>query len=598
MKSKKFEIDALVKKRRELWEKHGDIFLDSALVASIADKILDTEELRNEVIKRPELLIEACFSIVDKKKRNVPFFFNDVQRDFIHQISTQGRQKPYFILKGRQQGFTTLITGIMLAYAIVRRNFSGFTLADRDDNTKAIFIDKAKVMYSSLPKRLKPTEKFNSTNELFFDKLNSSWRVASASSNVGRSRTLSFIHYSEVAFFKCPLSDLQKSIQEAATEDALCIYETTANGFNEAKELWESGACVNLFYEWYRTKEYVSHEYEYLKRADPWLKERLVALKKKGLTKEQLTWYAKKYHSYIDKSAIKQEYPTTPEEAFVSSGECIFDKERITNYLTNLNISAKRGYFKYKLSSIPVFSPRGELISHKSIISDIRFYEDPNGYISIVEEPYIFESGLVCKTRPYVIGADTAGCGEDFFAAKVIDNTSGRCVATLHIKNIDEDLFAHQLYCLGKYYSDAQIGVETNYSRHPVRVLRSLGYKNLYVSKTLSTANDRQERNYGFVTTSVSRPIIISNLVGIMRDHLELETDRTTLVEMSTFVKRSDGRTAAANGSHDDLVMASAIAHFICLDYPHSEITIDNESSFLKNNFLSPTLQQETYMEW
>ncbi len=591
-------IEALTEKRRKIWNEKHDIVLDSELVLAIADKILDSENLRNEVIDSPHLLIEACFTIVDKKKRSVPFFFNEVQRDFISKISTQGRQKPYFILKGRQQGFTTLVSALMLSYAIVKRNFSGFTLADRDDNTKAIFIDKAKFMYNSLPERLKPTEKFNSVNELFFDKLNSSWRIASATSNVGRSRTLSFIHYSEVAFFKCALSDLQKSISEAATEDALCIYETTANGFNEAKTLWDSGSCHNLFYEWWRTGEYSSCEYEYLKSPDTWLKNRLSTLKAKGLSREQLTWYAKKYHSYIDKSAIKQEYPCSPEEAFLTSGECMFDKEKISNYLGTFNVKAKRGYFSYKIVPKPVYLPNGELGSYETTLENITFVEADDGYISIVEEPWSRVEGAILKTKPYVIGADTAGSGEDFFCAKVIDNTNSRCVATLHIKYIDEDLFAHQLYCLGKYYMDALIGVETNFSTHPVRVLKALKYQNLYISKTMGTYNDKSEKHYGFITTSVSRPIIISNLVSIMRENIYLETDRQTLVEMSTFIKGKDMRGEGASGTHDDLVMASAIAHFIGVDYTHNIKIVDKSNDFLKSNFTPISLQEENYMEW
>lgn len=496
MKKEATTISRLVKKRRTLWEKHRDINLDRELCEAIADKILDTKELRELVKKSPELLIEACFVITDKSGNTVPFFFNEVQSDFIHQIQTQGRQKPYFILKGRQQGFTTLVTAIMLSYCIVRRNFSGFIVADRGDNTKSIFNDKAKSMYNSLPTRLQPTEKFNSSRELYFDKLNSSLRVATASSNIGRSRTLSFIHYSEVAFYKCPLADLQKSIAEAATKDALCIYETTANGFNEARTLWESGACINLFYEWYKSKEYTSNDYEALNTSDTWLKSRLLALEKRGLDKGQLAWYAKKYHSYIDKSAIRQEYPISPEEAFVTSGECVFDTERISNYLAGYDIKSKRGYFTYKLTPQPIFSAGGELVSYKNVITNISFVESKTGYISIVEEPFARKQGCITFFRPYVIGADTAGSGEDYFTAKVLDNTSGKCVATLHIKNIDEDLFAHQLYCLGTYYHTALIGVEINYSAHPVRVLCDLGYKNLYARK--QAGGSITQEAYGF----------------------------------------------------------------------------------------------------
>lgn len=591
-------ISDLIRKRRELWQKSHDLELDAQITSAIADKILDTDNLRNEIIQRPYLLIECCFSIVDKEKKNVPFFFNMVQRDFISKIETLGRQKPFFVLKGRQQGFTTLITAIQLSFAIVRKNFSGFTLADRDDNTKAIFIDKAKVMYNALPERLKPTEKFNSVNELFFDKLNSSWRIASASGNIGRSRTLSFIHYSEVAFFKCSLADLQKSIQEAATKDALCIYETTANGFNEAKTLWDSGACHNLFYEWYRSDEYRSKELEYLKNADTWLKNRLCALKKRGLDKEQLAWYAKKYLSYIDKTSIRQEYPCSPEEAFVTSGDCVFDKDAISNYLSTFDIKSELGYFKYNEKLVPQYAENGSIIAFKKEICDIELVKDECGYISIVEKPYLIAEGSLTKAKPYVIGADTAGLGDDYFCAKVIDNTNGRCVATLHKQKIDEDLFAKQLYCLGRYYNNALIGVETNYSRHPVRVLRELGYENLYVSKNLSSFKEKTEGFYGFVTSSITRPIIISNLISTMRECIELETDRQTLLEMSTFIRHLDGKIAAANGSHDDLVMASAIARFIGIDYSHKIEIIDTGCSFLDKNFTNFPLQEEIFMEW
>lgn len=592
------KIDDLIEKRKARWEELHDVEYDSKLVSAIADKILDTPSFVEEIRERPWRLIECCFSLVDKNKRNVPFFYNEVQKDFIEQIEKKGRKKPFFVLKGRQQGFTTIITAIQLAHAIVRRNFSGFTLADRDDNTKAIFVDKAKVMYNALPERLKPTEKFNSTNELFFDKLNSSWRVASATPNVGRSRTLSFIHYSEIAFFRCNLSDLQKSIAEAAIEDALCVYETTANGFNEAKDLWDGGACHNLFYAWWQTKEYKSTEYEYLDNTDEWLSNRLKVLKEKGLSKEQLAWYAKKYHGYIDKSAIRQEYPCAPEEAFVTSGDCVFDKDAISNYLSAFDVKSKIGKFEYKKKIKELRSESGEPIGYETYIDTFEFVEDPNGYISIVEEPFEEKKESSKIIKPYVIGADTAGTGADYFTAKVLDNTTGRCVATLHKQRIDEDLFAEQLYCLGKWYNDALIGVETNYSRHPIRVLRQLQYPNLYLAKKMTTNGDVAENFFGFTTSSITRPIIISNLVSIMRENVKLETDRQTLKEMTTFVKRIDGKQAAADGAHDDLVMASAIAHYIGLDYEHEKKTVNSEFDAIERFFENNQTQEYDYIDW
>lgn len=88
-----------------------------------------------------------------------------------------------------------------------------------------------------------------------------------------------------------------------------------------------------MFYEWWRTQEYRSNEYEYLETTDSWLVERKKVLEEKGLDREQITWYCKKYAGYLDKSTIKQEYPITPTEAFISSGDCVFDLEALNNQL-------------------------------------------------------------------------------------------------------------------------------------------------------------------------------------------------------------------------------------------------------------------------
>jgi phage terminase large subunit len=180
----------------------------------------------------------------------------------------------------------------------------------------------------------------------------------------------------------------------------------------------------------------------------------------------------------------------------------------------------------------------------------------------------------------------------------VLDNTNGRVVATVRKQFIDEDLFAEQLYCLGKYYNDALIGVETNFSYQPVRHLRSLGYENLYRSKSLSTFKDESESHFGFITTSVSRPIIIANLVSVMRECPELETDRQTLIEMTTFVRHKDGRHSACDGAHDDLVLSCAIARYIAIDFEHNMKIIDTEHEILTNYFSSQTQNSNIFMEW
>ena len=95
------------------------------------------------------------FVVVDKNQRTMPFFLNDVQHDFINTLNkakqdfNEGKitNISLLVLKGRQQGFTTLVTAYQLSCSILNKNFQGYTLADKSDNAEAIFQNKAKYPY-------------------------------------------------------------------------------------------------------------------------------------------------------------------------------------------------------------------------------------------------------------------------------------------------------------------------------------------------------------------------------------------------------------------------------------------------------------------
>lgn len=564
-------IDELVAKRKKLFEIDPD--KDRLFIEYSARKILKDRDAISAIRDKPWLLIEAIFTVVDKKRRSIPFFLNTVQKEFLSAFEKYRTDRPYFILKGRQQGFTTLITALQLCYAITRRNFSGFTVADCSDNVNSIFNDKAKVVYNALPDIVKPHEKYNSKKELFFDKLNSSWRIATAGGDAGRSRTLEFAHFSEVAFYEASISDMQKSVGEALTANAVVIYETTANGWNEAKDLWDSKSCVNLFFEWWKSDEYRRDEcVDLSKIEDSWLIERIRWLKnKKGLDDSQIAWYIRKYDSYLDKNSIKQEYPCMPEEAFIASGECVFDKDKIIKRLCEISDKGERLDFVYNVV-------KGE---YCQFLSDIRINYDSSGAITIYEKPNIGDS--------YVIGCDTAGSGDDYFTAVVERVRDAKTVAIYKVKRIDEDLYAKQLYCLGKYYNFALIAVEVNFSVCPVRELIALDYPELY---------KRAEGidGIGFKTTQITRPIILNGLKMAFREDPKMECSKEILGEMLSFIRNKSGREEAAVGKHDDLVMAKAIAHYLRDEYGNTPIAQQTES-FIDSNF-SFTVNNNKKIEW
>ena len=553
-------VDYLIEKRKEKWQEHGSIELDKQFREAVSSELLTNKQLLNEVKDYPEKLIELVFIVVDKNQRTMPFFLNEVQQDF---ISTLNKAKKDFeeglitdisllVLKGRQQGFTTFVTAYQLACSILNKNFQGYTLSDNSDNSEEIFQNNAKFPYSQLPDALKPTEKYNNRKQLLFEKINSSWAVDTATKDVGRSRTVNFFHGSECAFWKDGIAPIQAALGEAFTKNCIKIYESTANGYNDYQKMWDSGAHINCFYEWWKTGEYFAQfasekqKQEFIsniERGKQWIWERLRWLKdKKGLNIEQLYWYFNKYDKYLDKELIKQEYPCTPQEAFLLSGKNVFDTAVVLDRLDTAPAPLKVGYFKYDYDGLN--------------ITKIEWINDKSGYISLYQLPNTPE------ITQYCIGGDTAGEGSDFFTGHVLDAKTGKQVAVLR-HQFDADLYAKQMYCLGKYYKDALIGIEANFDSYPIKELQRLGYINQYTREVQDTYTGKTEKRFGFKTTSLTRPTIISGLIEIVREHCDTISDRATLEELLTIVRNDKGRIEAPEGGHDDMMMGLAIAHHI-----------------------------------
>lgn len=560
--------DFWIKKRKMLWWGSRSIEEDKTLRGLLAEEILANETLRQDVIDRPEKLIELMFVIVDKKKNLVPFFLNEVQLDFASKIN-DARAKfecgelsriMFLILKGRQQGFTSFITAYQLAFAITNRNFEGFTLADVLPNAQAIFENKAKFPFANLPEILKPTEKFNNRKELRFSNINSSWEVAVASNNVGRSRTINFFHGSEAAFWQAPMSDIYAALQPALTKDCIIIYESTANGFNDFKDMWDSGVYINCFYEWWRTEEYrvnfesreqERHFQDVLTNGTDWIAERLRWLKDKALDDEQLYWYYKEYLTNPDKEKIKQEYPCTPEESFLMSGRPVFDLQKIVDridYLRSIqNFEPyKEGYFTFSW-----INPDTE---DQIDDSTIKFVESKQkNWIRIYKDPD--------PKRPYVIGGDTKGEGSDWFAGTVLDNSTGRRTATLHMNTMTSKPYTYQMYCLGKYFANALIAIEANFNTAPIEELQRLKYPKQYVRRKFDNFTKKLTSSYGWRTDGNTRPVIIDNYADLILNCIDRINDIPTLQEALTFVYDDKGRPDAIVGKHDDLLFSDMIAN-------------------------------------
>jgi len=81
----------------------------------------------------------------------------------------------------------------------------------------------------------------------------------------------------------------------------------------------------------------------------------------------------------------------------------------------------------------------------------------------------------------------------------------------------------------------------------------SEGYRRLY----------RQGGEVGWLTTSASKPEMVARLGVLLRESASMFKSRRFLGECRTFVAGERGRTSAASGAHDDLVMAMGVAQAV-----------------------------------
>lgn len=232
-------------------------------------------------------------------------------------------------------------------------------------------------------------------------------------------------------------------------------------------------------------------------------------------------------------------------------GKTVFDAKAITKRLDVIPKPLKVGYFLYDYDGMR--------------ITNIRWQPDRNGYIKIYQLPN------TPKVTKYCIGGDTAGEGSDYFIGQVLEARTGTQVATLK-HQFDADQYTKQMYCLGMYYKNALIGIEANFDSFPIMELQRLGYDNQYVREAIDTYTGRTEKRFGFKTTSLTRPTIISRLIEIVREHTDTLNDKDTLEELLTIIRNEKGRIEAPEGGHDDNMMGLAIAHHI-----REQVSFDEE---------------------
>lgn len=507
--------------------------------------------------------IEEYIKIRDKQGRVIPLKLNEPQMKYynvIKELHEQRKPIRIIILKARQMGFSTETESIIFKNVVTNHNYNAGIVAHKEDSTANLF-DMSKRMLEYLPNSIKPEQKKSNAKELVFNNdkgngLDSKMKCMTAGGKgIGRSDTFTALHLSELAFWEGDKQSTLLGLLQAVPNipESMVIIESTANGFDYFKELWDKAMAGEndfypLFVGWNELKEY-QMTYTGFELTEDEVELQTVY----NLTLEQLTWrrWCIKNNCGGDIEKFKQEYPICPDEAFLSTGQCYFDKNKIINRIRKVVEPIKRGSFLYKYEN--------------NEIDNIRFNENIKGTIKIFEKP---QEGV-----PYVLAGDTAGEGSDNFTAQVINNITGKQVAVLK-QQYSELEYAQQVYCLGLYYNTALIGIETNFSTYPNEKLQEWNYPNLYIREKADTYVSKYNKSFGFKTTPVTRPLILGQLQEIVLEEIDNINDIDTLREMLTFIKNKVGRAEAEVGFHDDLVMALAIVYYI---RTQQRFTIENK---------------------
>ena len=500
--------------------------------------------------------IENYIKIRNKEGKIVSFRLNMPQQRLYDIIKKQKQaRKPVriIILKARQMGFSTLTESILFKETVTKFNRRTGIITHKATATSNLF-NMSKLMLDCLPDDIKPSVKRSNAQELIFDNddgtgLKSKIKCMTAgSSGVGRSDTFDNLHLSELAFWEGDVTATLTGLFQAVPNlpDTMIIIESTANGFEKFKELWDQAVdgqsdFIPLFVAWFEMPEYSMPYSGFTLTAEE------VELKELyNLTNDQLEWrrWCIRNNCQNDIDQFKQEYPSNPEEAFIGTGSCIFDKNAVINRLRYVPKPIKQGYFIYN-----------EEDARHNIMSGIKWVNDKKGCIKLFKLP-----NMPAFTQ-YCIGGDTAGDTQgDEFSSDVIDAKSLEQVATLTMQT-DEDLYAKQMYCLGMYYGWALMAIETNFSTYPQKKLEELGYPNFYVREVVDRFDKKITKQFGFNTNKKTKPLMLANLVELVREHTDIFNDEKTLRQMLTFVKKDGGVQEAEDGYHDDKVMSIAIAH-------------------------------------
>jgi hypothetical protein len=457
--------------------------------------------------KDPFYFLSTYFSIRHPEHGKMILPMRDAQRET---LQVWLKERLSIALKARQIGFSTLAAGLALWDVFFHSDRYDIMLSRTERDAQKL-LAKAQYGYRWLPDWMKERGPKLLTAEAHMSKMvfdNESNIESLPASDPARGESAFRIIVDEWAFFPDPEAAFA-AIEPAADIGGRIIALSTANGSgNLFERMWNDAVTKksdwkNIFFGW-------------------WAADRDQA------------WYETKKRTMLEWQ-LHQEYPSSPEEAFIKSGRTYFDVDMLRA------IEVESGTVGYLHDRPDVSARRAE------------FRPNADGPLEVWELPK--------PGAKYVIGADVAeGLDHgDYSVAQVINVETGRKVAKWR-GHVDPDTFgASTLWYLAWFYNRAFVGIEVNnHGLTTCVALQNKGYTNIYYRHSYDEQRAKKSRKIGWNTNAKTKPFMLDELAAALRNGEVVDHDEETIGELVTYVRDENGKT---HGSpFDDCVISLALA--------------------------------------
>lgn len=501
------------------------------------------------------------------------------------------------ILKPRKAWVSTLIETRMYHRIAIEMTHRDAIVVAQDYKTADYLIRIAKTVHNNLPPWLAPKATADGRDILGFESRDALIEVKTASTfKTMHGRTPNFAHGSEVARWDKNAERTAEALYNAMPmlPGTIAIEETVANGRggyfaeqwwanDELKNAGKTTEWTNLFFDWLRHVPYQADLYPAEEKAGAFEKsldhEERTLVSLHGASLKQLKWRRRAIESRCHASveSFHEMFPTTAQEAFLTSGRAYFDttcKDWLLKWEATLDDPKPP-------IEIPLETTLTRIRDGKEVHVPI------SATLTVWEEPKL--------DREYVLfadpaeGVDPSGTNRDpdYSVADIRDKRTHEQVGELRGR-FDLDLFAELCMRAGYYFNTALIGWE----RHHGGEVLTIAFQNAsYPSLFCHVDRETGASVLGWETTSHTRTPMLTEAKGTLRDGDGRIRSKQSITEHFNIIVDHKGRIVPSKG-HDDCVFGRAG----CMEIIR-ELSVRDEEAPVIGNPLDPNVMRQRERE-